>query len=162
MIDYKKYNLESFKSYTESILNKKYKGKFSYSDIKEKIEGILKGETSKLSAKSFYEVILALDEHENLDNLCKNFFKGHPAFKLTSLENHKNKIQTLFKPMINSKRELSGASGIKETRLGEVFDERYNEMYSYEVYGLAIAGGLKPSQLFDYFYGDGPRPLVGV
>lgn len=28
--------------------------------------------------------------------------------------------------------------------------------------GLAIAFGLKPSQLFNYLYGDGERPLVGL
>jgi len=158
MTDYKNYNLISFKHFIGDILNKKHKGKFNYSDIKEQIESILEDETSRLSARSFYNVVSVLDE--DIDNLCKIFFKSHPAFKLTSLENHKNKMQGLFKPMINSKRQLSEASGIKETRLGEVFDERYDEMYSYEVYGLAIAGGLKPSQLFDYFYGDGLRPVV--
>lgn len=71
-------------------------------------------------------------------------------------------MQGIFKPMINSKRQLSEASGIKETRLGEIFDERFEEMYAYEVFGLATAAGLKASQLFNYFYGDGSRPVVGL
>src|SRR5690606_31741602 len=160
MTDYKNYNFNSFKRFATDLIDKKYKGKFFYSDIKEQIKSILEGETSKLSAKSFYKVVLVLDE--DLDKLCKQFFKDHPAFQLNSLENLTNKMQGLFRPMINSKKQLSEASGIKETRLGEVFDERFEEMYSYEVYGLATAAGLEPSQLFEYFYGDGPRPIVGV
>ncbi|GGH10450.1 hypothetical protein FAZ19_01215 [Sphingobacterium alkalisoli] len=160
MIDYQKYNLDSFKLFVENILSKKFKGKFNYSDIKGRVETILLGETSRLTAKSFRNVISTLDE--DFDKFCKLFFKNHPASKLKSLENNTNKLEILFNPLLNSKAQLSKASCIKETRLGELFKNRFNELYAYEAYGLAIAVGLKPSQLFNYFYGDGERPLVGI
>lgn len=159
MADYKKYNLNEFKKFIEVVLDKKHKGKFSYSDIKRQIDDILENETAKLSAKSFYKVTLVL--YEDVDKTCNQFFKGYPAFKLASLQQHSNKMEGLFSPLINSKKQLSDASGIKETRLGEVFKKRFEEMYAYEVYGLSIAGGLNPSQLFEYFYGNGPRPVIG-
>lgn len=149
MSDYKKYNLISFKRFVENILDKKHKGKFSYSDIKQQILAVLEKDTSKLSAKSFYKVILVLDE--DLDKICERFFEGHPARKLDSLEKHANKMQRLFGPLMNSRKQLSEASGIKDTRLGEVFKERFEEMYAYEVFGLAVAGGFKSSDLLIIF-----------
>jgi len=34
--------------------------------------------------------------------------------------------------------------------------------YSYQVYALAKTLQIKPSQLFDYFHGDGERPIIGI
>jgi len=160
MIDYKKYNSQTFKSLTDEILTNNFRGKMSYGETQVKVNQILKNETARLTAKSFYNVILLLNQ--KVDIVCRRFFQGHPAKKLESLEQSPNKLQNLFNPLLNSRAQLSKASGIKETRLGELFQKKFDEIYASEIYGLAIAAGLKPSQLFDYFYGDGERPVVGA
>ncbi len=160
MTDYKKFNLKSFKGFIEIILDKKFRGKFNYSEIDSKIENILIYETSKLSALSFYKVLHIIGD--DFDKLCQAFFKGHTASKLESLNHNANKLDRLFSPLINSRKELSKASSIKETRLSELFKTRFDQLYAYEAFGLSIAANLKPSQLFDYFYGDGERPIIGL
>lgn len=160
MTDYKRYNIHIFKTFVNTILDKKHKGKFHYSELKEEIESVLETEPLKLSGKSFHKVVLILKE--DIDEVCKQFFKGYPAVKLASLKGHSNKMQSLFGPIINSKSQLGSAARIKDFRLTEIFNNGSEAMYAYEVYGLAIAAGLKPSQLFHYFYGDGERPVVGV
>lgn len=32
----------------------------------------------------------------------------------------------------------------------------------FQVYALAKISEIKPRQLFNYFYGDGPRPMIGI
>src|SRR5690606_28259922 len=123
------------------------------------IENILIDETSKLSALSFYKVLQIIGD--DFDTVCMVFFKDHSAFRLESLNHNANKLDSLFSPLINSRKELSKASFIKETRLSELFKKRFDQLYAYEAFGLSIAAGLKPSQLFDYFYGSGNRPLIG-
>lgn len=160
MIDYKEYNLQKFRVITDEILTANFRGKMSYGETQAKVNQILKNETTRLTAKSFYDVILLLNQR--VDNVCRRFFQGHPAKKLDSLKQSPNKLQNLVNPLLNSRALLSKASGIKETRLGELFQKKFDEIYASEVYGLAIALNLKPSQLFDYFYGDGERPVVSV
>ncbi|MNJ96980.1 hypothetical protein D3C87_147150 [compost metagenome] len=160
MIDYKLFNLKSFKGFIEVVLEKKFRGKFNYSEIKNKIEGILINETSKLTALAFYKTLQIVNN--DFDKMCIAFFKGHPAYKLESLNHNANRLDNLFTPLLNSRKELSKASSIKETRLGELFTKRFDQLYAYEAYGLSIAAGLKPSQLFDYFYGEGERPVIGL
>ena len=159
-IDYKTFNLKSFKGFIEIILEKKFRGKFNYSEINSKIENILIKETSKLSALSFYKVLQIIGD--DFDKMCMTFFKNYSAFKLESLNHNANKLDSLFSPLINSRKELSKASAIKETRLSELFKKRFERLYAYEAFGLSIAAGLKPSQLFNYFYGDGERPIIGL
>ncbi len=36
------------------------------------------------------------------------------------------------------------------------------DFYPYQVYALAKISQIQPSQLFDYFYGDGERPIIGL
>lgn len=160
MTDYKNFNLKSFKDFIEIILEKKFRGKFNYSEINTTIENILINETSKLTAFSFYKVLQIIGD--DFDKICLAFFKDHSAFKLESLNHNANKLDNLFAPLINSRKELSKASSIKETRLSELFKKRFDHLYAYEAFGLSIAAGLKPSQLFEYFYGDGPRPVIGI
>ncbi|MCW8310846.1 hypothetical protein K7A41_06395 [Sphingobacterium sp. InxBP1] len=160
MSDYKKFNLKSFIDFIEVILEKKFRGKFNYSEIKSQIENTLDNETSKLTALSFYKVLKIINE--DIDKTCIAFFKGHTAYKLESLNHNANKLSNLFTPLLNSRKDLSKASSIKETRLGEIFEKRFDQLYAYEAYGLSVAAGLKPSQLFEYFYGDGERPMIGM
>lgn len=36
------------------------------------------------------------------------------------------------------------------------------DFYPYQVSALAKISQIKPSQLFDYFHGDGERPIIGL
>lgn len=36
------------------------------------------------------------------------------------------------------------------------------ELFAYEVYALVKISGILPSQLFEYLYGDGQHPIIGL
>lgn len=152
MIDYQLYNLDKFRIFTAKILGKKFKGKMTYSETKAQVDLILSTDTAKLSGRAFYLVVRILDE--DLKNTCKSFFKNHPASMLSSLKGSNNKLKNMFNQYLNSREELSKASGIKPTKLGSLFAEELEGIYACEVYGLAIATNKKPGELFEYFYGQ--------
>ncbi|MGE8425055.1 MAG: hypothetical protein ACN6PI_19625, partial [Sphingobacterium siyangense] len=53
-----------------------------------------------------------------------------------------------------------GASGSRISRIRHATDE--TDFYPYQVYALAKISQIKPTQLFDYFYGEGERPVIGL
>lgn len=53
-----------------------------------------------------------------------------------------------------------GASGSRISRIRHANDG--TDFYPYQVYTLAKISQIQPSQLFDYFYGDGERPIIGL
>ena len=161
MIDYQEYNLNKFKEFINSILTKQLKGSFTFGESRDKVYSIMENDTAKLSGQAFYSVIILLNQ--NLETSCQHFFKNHPAKLLNSVSsNSTSRLRDLLAPHLNSRLELSKASQIGNTRLGELFNETKGVIYACEVYGLAIAFGIKPHILFEYFYGDGERPVIGV
>lgn len=159
-LDYKLYSTISFHSFLKKYVNETYKNRPILSQKIEAIDSLLEKETAKLTAKTFFNVIKSLEL--DLKIICVLFFKTIPSIKLTSIKPSENKLNDLLGPYFNSKLELVTASGIKETTLKELFDNKFNRIYAYEVCAIAISFGIEPHILFEYFYGDGERPVIGL
>ena len=71
-------------------------------------------------------------------------------------------IVNLISRYLNSQNQISESSKVSSKRFNRLFAGELKELYADEVYGLAKAFDLKPNQLFDYFYDNGERPVVGV
>lgn len=159
-LDYKLYNTISFRSFLKKYVNENYE---TSSVIFQKIEIIdlfLEKETAKLTAKTFFNVVKSLEL--DLKIICDLFFKTIPSTKLKSIKSSENRLQDLLGPHFNSKLELVIASGIKETTLNELFHNKFDRIYAYELSAIAISFGIEPQILFNYFYGDGERPIIGL
>ncbi|WP_312330782.1 hypothetical protein [Sphingobacterium sp.] len=159
-LDYKLYNTVSFRSFLKKHINENYKTPSALSRKIEIIDLFLEKETAKLTAKTFFNVIKSLEL--DLKIICNLFFKTIPSTKLKSIKSSKNKLENLLGPYFNSKLELVTASGIKETTLNELFDNKFDRIYAYELSAIAISFGIEPHVMFNYFYGDGERPIIGL
>lgn len=158
-IDYKKYSVKPFQILIEQMLVSKKLDKADLDVKLNEINPLLDLETSRLRGKTFFNVVKksSLD----LKDVIERFFVDIPSTKLGSFESSENALEDLFGSFFNSKSDLVNASGIKETRLNELFKNKFESIYSYEVFALAISFGLEPVILFEYFYSNGQRPVVG-
>lgn len=153
-------NLKKFRDFIFNILKRKFKSTIERSNKLESISLLLFKSSPKLDGRIFYDVLIYLEE--DIDETCKAYFNGHQATVLSSLTNSENLFFKLISPHINSQNQISDSSKINSKRFNRLFLGELQELYADEVFGLAIAFSLKPSQLFNYFYGDGERPVVGV
>ncbi|TJZ60059.1 hypothetical protein FAZ15_14335 [Sphingobacterium olei] len=127
--------------------------------ILELISGII-GDRSFIMGKVFNAVanIAEID----IDLLCSELFEDYKWELVIDLSKAKTKLQAFIMIYANSNNSISTASGMEKSRFSRLQNGELQELYADEVYGLAKAFGLKPSQLFNYFYGDGERPVVGL
>ncbi len=159
-LDYKLYNTISFRFFLKEYLNENYKTLPALPEKIKIVDVFLEKETAKLTAKTFFNLVKYLEL--DLKTICDLFFKTIPSIKLKSIKTSKNKLEDLLGFYFNSKLELVTASGIKETTLNELFDNKFDRLYAYEACAIAISFGIEPAVLFNYFYGDGPRPVIGI
>jgi len=159
-IDYKLYNASSFNNFIKGQLSLTFNDKSVLSQKLKQVESLLEAETTRLTGKTFFVITTSLGL--NLADICKQFFKNIPSTKLKSLKSSENKLEDLFGIFFNAKTDLVTASCIMETTLNELFKNKFDRIYAYEVCALAIAFGIEPHILFEYFYGDGERPVIGL
>lgn len=147
--------------FLDSMLRKlarAYTGK-SRRELEAKIREIL-GSRKLVLAVSFYNVIQLLDL--DIDELSEHFFKTHSFSLINLAPESENRLKDFLTPYIQDLKNISKASNIENTRLSRLLSGEFINLYPSEVYGLAKSFGLNPSQLFDYLYGDGDRPVVGL
>src|SRR5690606_31531177 len=114
-----------------------------------------------LSAKSFYFLYTAFGDS------CTEATKiVYPNLNL-KLNEYQPKKRNLFgsfmeqfETMVNSIEELSVKTGISENRLKDLYF-RKAALEAYEFLLIEKAIGKEPGELFENFYGDGPRQVVG-
>lgn len=160
MIDNQPTKLKHFSNHISSILKKKIKDKSELKKKYEQISNILNESSPKLDGKIFYKVLIFLEE--DIDSFCINHFSKHEGYILASLKKNGNLFHDLIYPYLNSQNQISDSSKIIAKRFNRLFSGELNELYADEIYGLSKALGCKPSQLFNYFYGDGERPIIGL
>lgn len=71
------------------------------------------------------------------------------------------KVSNIY-PYLNSQNQISDSSKIIAKRFNRLFSGELNELYADEIYGLSKALACKPSQFFEYFNGEGERPIIGL
>ncbi|RKE45358.1 hypothetical protein [Sphingobacterium detergens] len=160
MTDYQSNKLELFSKHISSILKKKIKDRSALKKKSEEISNLLSESSPKLDGRIFHKVLIILGE--DIDAFCNNYFGKHEGHILASLEKNGNLFHDLINPYINSQNQLSDSSKIIAKRFNRLFSGELKELYADEIYGLSKALACKASELFDYFYGDGPRPMIGI
>lgn len=127
--------------------------------LEKEIDKLL-GTRDLVLGKTFYTIVnlVKLD----IDDVCLNLFSNETSSNITLFPESENKINDFISTYLGDLKLVSEASGIEYNRLTKLFNGEYKNAYPQDVNGLAIAYGLKPSQLFEYFYGNGKRPIVGI
>jgi len=149
-----------FRNYVGKILKKKFKSKSSRDVVKENIQDLLAKGGDPLLGNVFFLVLKLIDE--DIDEACDSLFRNQKFSLLTELNENESKLARFLAPYTRSDQEVAEAAQIDSSRFNRVKNKLLPDLYAFEVYKLAGAFELKPSALFEYFYGDGPRPVVGM
>jgi len=160
MSDYKYIKIKEFRKYVDKVLKERCPRKADFDKERDKIQDIIVAEGPELVGKMFYLVIQEL-QHD-VDTACDDLFSDYSYERLEGLDDRATKLAQFLHDRTRSDRKIAAAANIEKGRLNRVKNGKIEDLYAFEVYSLAKAFGLKPSKLFDYFYGDGPRPVVGV
>ena|SRR5690606_20388008 len=124
----------------------------------EKVSNFYIEERTLVYADEFYKIIkcTSLDFDESCDEVFKN----------TDVKTYESKWQSelgiFLSEYIKPVNYLPERTGIDGVRFNKLLTDKKKRPYAVELYLIAKVLNLKPSQLFDYFYGDGERPVVGV
>lgn len=140
------------------ILKKQYKGKLLEKKLNE-IKEII-GDRQFVLGQTFHSVCAFIQV--GIDEFCEVVFDYYQWSTLFEEQEYKTKLQAFAYPHIKSANKIADAAGVERTRFSRLQKGELRELYASEVYGLAKSFGLKPSQLFNYFYGDRPRPTVEI
>lgn len=151
-------NPELLKGIIEEVLNER-KENSNLNDLLDSVVTLL-GTRKTIRGAVFYEISVLIGI--NIDILCERVFRNTKYKLLIDLSKAKTKLHAFMMIHSNSDRKISDLTGIETSRLSRLQDGKIKDMYVDEVYALASIFGLKPSQLFEYFYGDGERPIIGL
>lgn len=159
MYDYKTIKIKEFRKYVDNILRKRFPRKIDFEDERDRIRDLIVAEGPELYGKMYYLVLREL-QHD-IDKTCEDLFSDYYYERLEDADDNATKLAQFLHDRTRSDRKIAKAAGIGRVHFNRVKNGQTEDLYAFEVYGLAKAFGLNPSQLFDYFYGDGPRPVVG-
>ncbi|HWK57306.1 MAG TPA: hypothetical protein VNQ80_08215 [Parapedobacter sp.] len=160
MPDYKSNIVTVFRRYVDEILKGRYKNKHKREPIRDEIQDIIASQGGELFGNVFYTILKKLEV--DIADACSVLFSDLEPTPLKDLDGDESKLAKFLVPYTRTDSEVSDASLIDGARFSRVKNKLLPDLYAFEVYGLAKAFGLNPSQLFDYFYGDGPRPVTGL
>ncbi|MEJ5089265.1 hypothetical protein GEO21_04365 [Sphingobacterium faecium] len=154
-IDKKRYDIVAFEELLIAQISLLYPDKSIVNQKKDQLALMLEKEEIRLTARSFFMIIHALDL--DLSVVCYEFFKDLPS---TRLQTFGNALEILFGIFLNSKSDVANATGLSEASINDLFNRSYDQFYAYEICSFAIAFGLVPSTLFEYFYNDQNKKMV--
>lgn len=154
-IDQKRYQVHAFESLLKVQIALVYPGQSIANQKIDQLAHLLENEPLQLSARSFFRITQALEL--DLTVVCNEFFKGLPS---TRLQTFGSPLEKLFGLFLNSKSDVSVATGLSEARINDLFNRSYDQFYAYEISAFAIAFGIPPRTLFEYFYDDRKKKAV--
>lgn len=153
-------NKTRFEVYILDIVQRKFTDSAECKSITEKVLEILSKSSTRLDGQIFYDILKFINL--DIDNICEQYFQDKNSKVLNSLTASSNLFRDLISPYVNSQNQLSDSSDIKGKRFNRLFSGELSELYAHEVYDLSIALNAKPHILFEYFYGNGERPTIGM
>lgn len=159
MTENKRDKLKKFRKLVNSVIKKRTSNKSEYDREKDKYQSAISDLGSELYGRMFYLVLKDLGE--NIDDICNRLFKDHQWNHIADINRDHTKLAQFISLYTNSEMKVASAAGIEKGRFNRIKNDRKEDLYAWDVYGLAKAFRLQPSQLFEYFYGDGQRPVVG-
>lgn len=125
------------------------------SDLKNRL-----GTRKHVHASTFFDTINLLNL--DIDSLCEKLFNDDYFKEIDFSMQSGNKLKDFLSIYTRDVTSVAHSAGIENSRLNRLLSGEFKHLYPDEVYGLAKAFRVKPSQLFEYFYGDGERPVVGI
>jgi len=131
----------------------------SKQEIESQIKDLL-GTRKFILAESFYNVLISLNI--DIDDFCDNIFGKLKITTLYPLPESDNKLNDFISPFVQDTKEIASAIVVDNSRLSRLLSGEFKHLYPNEVYSIAIFFGLRPQQLFQYLYGGGMRPIVGL
>ncbi|WP_437920416.1 helix-turn-helix domain-containing protein [Sphingobacterium sp. LRF_L2] len=160
MTDYKTIKIKEIKQILTSLIQQRLVSDEEKRFLQQKINDTIGTSAQSFSAIKF--LIVAKLIKIDIDDLCENVFHDHKWKKLDWSTFGTNHLKTFLTPFTFSQNSIAEYAGIEKARLSRVMNGLLETLYPHEVYGLAKAFDLNPSELFDYFYGNGEKPLVGL
>ena len=123
-----------------------------------KVNKLFNDKNTLLYADEFYIIIKSINLE--FDSSCDKIFQSS---QITSPENKwESKLGQLLFDIFKPQSYLENATGIKNVRLNKLLTDINKRPYAEELYLIAKLLQLKPSQLFEYFYGNGERPIIDL
>lgn len=159
MTEYKDIKAKEFRRYIDSVLKKRTKSKSDFDNEKDQIQTLMASQDGKLFGNIFYLIINKIEE--DIDKVCDILFHDYVWELLDDVKENETKLAKFIYHYTRSDEQIAKAAGIQPSQFNRVKNKKDKDFYAHEVFGLAKTCGLKPSQLFHYFYGDGERPVVG-
>ncbi len=129
---------------------------------KGQISKLKKGVVERLTAETFYKIYTAFG-----DACSKASNKVYPTLNLKLMKYSAPKrsdfgqFMLQFEESKNSPEEIAARTGIDDDRIKEIYFRR-GALEAYELLLIEKAVGKKQGELFEGFYGNSPRPVVGV
>lgn len=131
----------------------------SMREIESQIKDLL-GTRKFILAESFYNVLLILNI--DIDDFCDNIFGNLKITALYPLPESDNKLNDFLSPFVQDTKEIASAIGVDNSRLSRLLSGEFKHLYPNEVYSIAKFFGIRTLQLFQYLYGGGMRPIIGL
>ncbi|MCL6220664.1 hypothetical protein [Zunongwangia pacifica] len=147
-----------FLKFIFKLISKEYSGK-----SKKKLENVIEdivGTRNLVLAESFYNVTQLLNI--NIDVVCDKLFKDYKFKRLHLISESDNKLKNFLSPFVKGSKDIALAANIENTRFSRLLKGEFVHLYPSEVYGISKSLDIKPSQLFNYLYGDGERPKIEI
>ncbi|WP_144243374.1 helix-turn-helix domain-containing protein [Sphingobacterium sp. ML3W] len=114
--------------------------------------------TTLLYADEFYRVIKSTTL--DFDYSCEEIFKNSNNKEFNN--KWKSTLGILLFDYFKPQNYIEDNTGIDNVRLNKLLTDPKKRPYAEELNNVAKLMGIKPSQLFEYFYGDGERPVIGL
>ena len=152
MTDYKRDKFILFKKYIQNVLRNRYKHKEEYITERDKINSLIASYGTKFYGKLLFEVADLLQL--NIDELCEQLFNDYACKRIYTERKDARKLDYFLSLFTNSETKLAEAAHIDKGRLNRIKNNENEDLFSFEVYGLAKALGLSPTTVFQYLYGD--------
>jgi|GEM_PF-419653 len=160
--DYKYIKFKEFRKYVYDLIRSCSLSKVAKEDKKDQIQDLIARNGGDIfSGLMFYLVLKELDRDINI--ACMDLFHDYKYPGMKSPAENLTRFAKFISGISLSDGEIAsaiGASGSRISRIRHSNDD--TDFYPYQVYALAKISQIKPSQLFEYFYGDGPRPMIGI
>ena len=161
-IDYKDFKIKEFRNYLYKCIEKSPLKKNERDDKKFEIQGlIVEHGGDNFTGKMFYVTLKHLDQ--DIDLACENLFHDYNYPGIKQSYEGMNKFSVFVSGICLNDADIAsaiGASGSRISRIRNSTDE--TDFYPFQVYALAKISGILSNQLFEYFYGNGKRPIVGI
>lgn len=159
--DYQRNKNIEFIRYIAKWVKKQHKSMAEYEQAQSAVDSLISQLGGELTGKLFHAVLqlVKLD----IDIACQDLFSDYKLNALPPPKLGSSKLGIFISGVTRSEEDLAKAIGVSKTHFSNSKNDKDGEeLFAYEIYALAILFNLKPSQLFEYFYGDGERPVIGL